>query len=330
MPHDIFCTGNALVDSEFPVTEAFLNDFGLTKGTMHLIDQSRLSQLKSELPSTPLKQQCGGSAANTAYAIQGFGGTAFFAGRVADDSYGRLFNREFQNVGVQTLDPIEDESDVETGQCVVLLTEDAERTLNTCLSTSDLFSADDVPEYVVSQSSHTYIEGYLASSPTGHLAAVRVREIADGSNAKTSITLSDVSMVDGFRENLEKMLGNGVEQLFCNVDEALCWCGTDRVDIAIRELRDIARVPIVTLGAEGCVVGLTRDGVRIRGQKAHAIDENGAGDIFAGAYLASMLQDGDETVAGKFANFPAAKLVEKTGSRIDRLSDYKKNVEIFI
>ena len=324
MAYDLVCIGNALVDLEFQIDDRFLDDHKLTKGTMHLIDRDALSRLRTSLPTIAVKQQCGGSAANTAYAARSFGCEVFFTGKVAGDDHGRWFNQEFQQIGIDTLEPLDDDLANGTGQCLVLITEDAERTMNTCLSISDSLSVDLLDEEAVAQSSHTYIEGYLASSKTGHLAAKRTRELAEECASKVNVTLSDTSMVEVFRSNLETIMGNGVERLFCNLDEALHWCKTDRLDIALNELRDLARIPIITLGADGCVVGNSRNGKEISGVTAKAIDVNGAGDMFAGSFLSVIIQGGDDIDAAQFGNYAASRQVETYGSRLENVQSYKK------
>lgn len=323
MKFDLFSIGNALVDSEYEVEECFLDKQDLTKGMMHLIDLERVQELRCILSSQPVKQQCGGSAANAAYATRALGCRVFFAGRVARDKQGNLFNRELNEIGVSTLAVREHDSADATGQCIVLITQDAERTMNTCLSISNSLHIDDVDDSFVVNSQNVYIEGYLASSETGHAAATHVRELADVQRSRTSVNLSDTSMVDDFRSNLETMLGNGVERLFCNFEEALHWCKTDRVDIAINELRDVARVPVVTLGSDGCMVGNVRTGKHVKGFKVHAVDVNGAGDMFAGSYLAAIIHGEDDIDAAKFGNYAAAQLVRKFGSRLDSVDAYQ-------
>ena len=322
MSFDLFCIGNALVDREFQTDEAFLDANELAKGTMHLIDLERAERLLEALQDhTQLNVSCGGSAANSAYAASGFGARVFFAGKVADDENGKTFNDQFNRVGIATNPRIESDQ-LATGHCLVLITSDAERTMNSCLSISDSLSVEDLDESVISQSEHCYIEGYLASSPTGHVAATRVRELAEENAHLVSLTLSDVSMVNGFRDNLELMLGNGVNRLFCNVEEALSWCQTDRADIAINELRDIARTPIVTLGAQGCLIGTQKPAREIPGFNATARDVNGAGDMFAGAYLAAIIGGADEFEAGRFGNYAASRLVEQYGARLETFDAY--------
>ena len=322
MTYDLFCIGNALMDLEFLINEEFLDIHQLTKGTMHLIDLRTAMELRSQLPSQAIKQQCGGSAANTALAAHAFGCKVFFGGKVANDDYGVLFNREFNEVGIATHACTVSATQESTGHCIVLITEDAERTMNTCLSISNSLAPADLEEQTISDSRHVYLEGYLASSDTGHLAATRTRELAEANHRHVSITLSDVSMVTAFRPNLETILGNGVDRLFCNLEEGLAWCGTDRVELAINELRDVARVPVITLGKDGCIVGSVRSGREVKGFPVMAKDVNGAGDMFAGSYLAAIAQGSNEFDAARFGNYAASRVVQKIGSRLDSVADY--------
>ncbi|MEM7078941.1 MAG: PfkB family carbohydrate kinase, partial [Pseudomonadota bacterium] len=155
-------------------------------------------------------------------------------------------------------------------------------------------------------------------------AAVLCRETAEAAGVKTCISISDTSMVEFCREGLEAMLGNGVDCLFCNEIEALGWAGTDRLDIAVAELKDIGRELYVTLGANGCRV-ITRDGDReVAGVAAKAVDTTGAGDMFAGACLYARMQDADPADATRFANYSAANIVSRYGARLENADAYQQ------
>ena len=149
------------------------------------------------------------------------------------------------------------------------------------------------------------------------------REICEASGIKVAISLSDPSMVEFCRDGLEQMLGNGIDQLFCNEEEALAWAGTDRIDVAIAELKDIAPELYVTLGAQGSVavdrgVQHHADGVPVK-----PIDTNGAGDMYAGACIAARVQGASGYDAARFANHCAAELVTRYGARLGSVTDYR-------
>jgi len=168
------------------------------------------------------------------------------------------------------------------------------------------------------------MEGYLSSSEDALAAAVAAREFAESAGVKTAISLSDPSMVTYFRANLARILGNGVDHLFCNEEEALSWAGTDRLDLAANELRDIGRTVCITLGKQGCVVVQGRESTPVPGFTARPVDTNGAGDIFAGACLFGWCTGMDTKAAATFGNFAAAALIQAYGARFRQLDEYRQ------
>ncbi|MEE9255034.1 MAG: adenosine kinase, partial [Pseudomonadales bacterium] len=253
MGYDVYGLGNALVDMEYQITDDFLRAFAIQKGHMTLVDETRQSELIENLTDHPTTRSSGGSAANTLISINHFGATTFYSCRVAGDEAGQYFIGDLNRAGVHT-NPHDDTVAGVTGKCLVLVTSDAERSMNTFLGISEALGVDDLNEPALRAARYLYIEGYLASSPSGRAAAVHAREVAQRCGVATAITLSDPSMVEIFRDELETMLGNGVDRLFCNEEEALQWCRTDRMDMALTELKDIARSVHVTLGADGSLV----------------------------------------------------------------------------
>ena len=257
MPYDVYGVGNALVDMEHSVDDAYLRDHGVAKGHMTLVDEARMDALLESLDAREAKRMCGGSAANTAYAVCGFGGTGYYSCRVAGDEAGAYFLAEIGAAGVDT-NPHDPRASGKTGRCLVLVTADAERSMNTCLGVSETLDPGDINAEALAAATYLYIEGYLASSGSGRAAAVHAREVAETEGVRTSMTLSDPAMVEFFRDSLTTMLGNGVHQLFCNEEEALAWTRTDRIDIAANELCDIAPCVNITLGSAGCLVATPR------------------------------------------------------------------------
>lgn len=320
MSYALFGIGNALVDIVYRVSDKFITQHGLTKGQMHLIEEARAKELDAALTTPPLQQSSGGSVANSIYSAQSFGASSYFAGKVADDSVGRSFNDDLQQIGANT-NPVSDAAGL-SGRCMVLVTADAERTMNTCLGVSDTLSVADVSESAIASSQRVFIEGYLASSPTGRLAAIRTREIADQNQLETNLTISDISMIEVYRSELTAIIGNGLTRIFTNIREALAWCKTDRLDIALNELSDVAKVPIITLGEQGCIVGDTPSGTALNAHKVEAINVNGAGDMFAGAYLAAIAAEESEANAARFGNFTAGRLVTRVGTRFETPHEY--------
>ena len=319
--YDVYGVGNALVDMEHSVDDAYLRNHGIAKGHMTLVDETRMETLLESLDSREATRMCGGSAANTAYAVCGFGGTAFYSCRVAGDDAGAYFLSEIGAAGVDT-NRHDRNAPGKTGRCLVLVTRDAERSMNTCLGVSDALDPTDIDTGALARAGYLYMEGYLSSSASGRAAAVRARETAEEEGVRTSMTLSDPSMVEFFRDGLTEMLGNGVYQLFCNEEEALAWTRTDRVDIAVNELRDIAPCVNITLGSAGCLVATNAGRRLVPGFPVAANDTTGAGDIYAGACLYVLTHAGTADAAARFANYAAAQLVTRYGARLADVAAY--------
>ena len=322
MSYDVYGIGNALVDMEYEVHDEFLQDNDVPKGLMSLVDTDRIAEIVERLDRPPSLRMSGGSAANTAVAVRGFGGRAFYSCRVADDPTGRFFLDELAALGIQTnrTGVIEDQP---SGRCVSMVTDDAERSMYTCLGVSETLDPSDVVPSALAESRYLYVEGYLCSSPTGRLAAIRAREIAESEGVPVTLTLSDPSMIEFFRDELIAMLGNGVDHLFCNTEEALAWAKTDRLDIAANELRDIAPRLTITMGAEGALAIEGHSQHHAPGVETRAVDTTGAGDMFAGACLYALSQGAALLDASRFANFCAARTVSQFGARLATIDDYQ-------
>ncbi len=326
--YDVYALGNALVDMEFSVDDAFLRRHAIDKGHVMLVDEARIEELLESLRDLPSTRMSGGSAANTLIAAQAFGCTTFYSCKVANDDVGAFFLQDLATIGVATnlQNPA---NDAKSGRCLVLITPDAERSMSTFLGVSDKLAVSEVDEEALRKSRYLYIEGYLSSSATGCDAAVRCREFAESESIRTALTLSDASMVQIFRDPLTKMLGNGVDHLFCNEEEALDWAGTDRLDIAVAELKDIARSVNITLGARGSLVIHDRERWEVSGFPVTPVDTNGAGDIYSGACLAGWAADMPPDVAARFANFAAAHLITRYGARLPTRADYQRALDDF-
>ncbi len=319
--YDIYGLGNALVDTEFLVEDSFLTAHKIDKGHMTLVEEELIHSLTKALNGHTPKRMSGGSAANSLYAAQGFGSKTFYSCKVAHDETGDHFISDLTNAGVSVNGNAKGTGQV-SGQCLILITPDAERSMNTFLGISAQLSKDEIDEAALANSRYFYTEGYLSTNESSLAAAIACRELAEANNVTTCVSLSDPSMVTFFREQLEQILGNGVDQLFCNEEEALAWAGTDRLDVAINELKDIARNCNITLGAKGslCVDGSEQS--EVPGTQVKAVDTNGAGDIYAGAYLAMIAAGAEPVEATKFANYAAAQLVTHIGARLHTAADY--------
>ena len=315
---DLYGIGAALLDTEIEVSDSDLRTLGVDKGVMTLVDDERQRQLVQDLSDhlVTAKRACGGSGANTVIAASYFGLRTFYSCKVAADDNGDFYRADLARAGVQYPAALEQAEAGTTGKCLVLVTPDAERSMNTFLGISASLSTDELDREALAASRWAYIEGYLVSSDTGRAAAIALREQAERAGVKTAISLSDPMMVQLFHDGLQEMIGSGVDMLFCNRDEALGFTGTDSVDAAATALQQYCRSYAITLGAEGALLWDGQRQYRAASPRVHAIDTNGAGDMFAGAFLYGINQGMSFAEAGELACRAAATVVSQYGPRL--------------
>ncbi len=319
---DIFGLGNALVDKEFVVHDEFLQRHGIAKGGMGLIDQERLQVLLGQLQSEfGLKGRAsGGSAANTLVTASQFGSSAYYACRVGGDEAGAFYLQDLRAAGVATNSHsglLDASSAGVTGRCLVMVTPDAERTMNTYLGITGELSETEIDFHALSNSRLLYIEGYLVTSAKAQQAAVAAKAFARERGIEVAYTLSDASMVQYFREGVARILGeDGVDLLFCNENEALHWSGTSSVEAAVPALQAVARKFCITLGARGALVFDGKSLHQIGAFPATPVDTNGAGDVFAGGFLHAYCAGWGCERAGKLGSLAAAHCVSQFGPRL--------------
>ncbi len=314
--YQIYGLGAALVDTEIEVSDAFLNDAGIEKGLMTLVDEQRQQEILTLMADHMVgsKRASGGSACNTIIAASYLGARTFYSCKVANDDNGRFFHHDTQAAGVTTR--AEDLPDGTTGKCLVMITPDAERTMNTFLGISATLDKEDIDEDALRHSDYVYIEGYLVTSDTGREAAIAARKLAEQHGVKTALSLSDPGMVEFFRDGLKAMMGEQVDLLFCNRDEALGWTGASNIEEAAQALKTDARSFAITLGKEGALVFDGQQMEQVAGVSVKAIDTNGAGDMFAGAFLYGLSQGYTYPECARLANRAAAQVVAQYGPRL--------------
>ncbi|MEM7220904.1 MAG: adenosine kinase [Pseudomonadota bacterium] len=323
----VYGVGNALVDMAISVEDDFLVEHDVARGLMTLVDGDRMAALVAAVSDYPSGRGAGGSAANTIYAVQGFGGRGGYGCRVADDDTGRYFLADMRSAGIRVSDaPLPPGM---SGRCLVLTTPDGERSMSTYLGASSEIAPDCLDLDAIADAATVYIEGYLCAADNSVEVGKRAREAAEQAGAATALTLSDPSMVAAFKDNLLAMIGPGLDHLFCNEEEALTWCGTDSVQVAANELKDLARNVNITLGAQGSLA-ISPDGqAQVAGFEADVVDTNGAGDIYAGAVLQSRDQGASAADAARFANFCAANLISRVGPRLPDTQAYAQLKQAF-
>jgi len=309
--------GAALVDTEIKVQDAELKKMNVEKGLMTLVDEERRRELLAHLEGHLVKANhaSGGSAGNSMIATAQFGGPTFMSCKVANDADGDIYIADLEAAGVDHCFK-GDRAQGTTGKCLVLITPDAERSMNTYLGISETLSTEQLDAEAIAASEYLYIEGYLVTSPTGRAAAVRAREIAEAAGVKTSLSFSDPGMVEFFRDGIREIIGKRLNLVFCNEDEALGWAQSDDLAIAVEKIKEVADTFVITRGGDGA---LTFDGNELNEippHKVEAVDTNGAGDMFAGAFLYAITRGEDFATAGRFASLAAGKIVANYGPRL--------------
>lgn len=314
--YHVYGVGNALVDMEFEVEDAFFEQYGIEKGLMTLVDEQRQHELIGHLDAFEGKRASGGSAANTLIAVSYFGGRSFYSCKVSDDELGDFYVRDLQAAGVDT-----NLGDVRqpgiTGKCLVMVTPDAERTMNTFLGITADFSVDELDRDAIAASEYLYMEGYLVSSDTGRHAAIEARKMAEQAGVKTALTFSDPAMVRFFREGLAEMIGQRVDLLFCNEAEARSWAETDDLDEAVEAMKQVADTFAITRGNKGALLFDGKHNIEISPHEVQAVDSNGAGDMFAGAFLYGITHGHSFYEAGNIASLASARVVSQFGPRLN-------------
>ena len=283
--YDVYGLGNAIVDTEFQVSDEVIKQCNVQKGVMTLIDEAQKHALVEALSKLhePVNRSGGGSAANTLVAVAQFGGSAFYSCKVAKDATGDFFLADLEAAGVAT--NRQDGVTGVSGECLSLITPDAERTLTTCLGVSADLAPDAIDESALAQSRYLYLEGYLVSSDRSRDALFRAQAVAQANDVPVSLTLSDPAMVENFRPVFDELVARGVDLLFCNEDEAKLWVQAESTEDAIAVVRERCATYAVTCGATGAIVSHEGQPTAIAGSEATPVDTTGAGDMFAGAYL---------------------------------------------
>ncbi len=311
--YDVVGIGNALVDVISHAPDSFIEEHGLVKGWMDLIDTERAMQLYQALGSAV--EMSGGSAANTMCGVASYGGRAAYIGKVNDDELGRVFGHDMLAVGVQ-FRPGAYDNDVPTGRCIIVVTPDAERTMNTYLGASSLLTPVDVDDVAVADGRVLYMEGYLYDRPEAKQAFRHAAAIAHEAGHVVSLTLSDSFCVDRHRDDFLSLVDDEVDLLFGNEAELMALYQTDSFDEAIAALRRHCPLAAVTIGAKGSIVVTPDEMIEVPVVPVRkVIDTTGAGDLYAAGFLYGLTHGHSLADSGMFGSIAAAEVISHVGPR---------------
>ena len=312
--YDILAIGNALVDVIVHADDAALARHGMEKGAMALIDSDRAEELYALMP--PAIERSGGSAGNTIAGVASLGGRAAYIGKVAPDQFGDVFRHDLRTIGVNY--DVPPASEGATGRCLIFVTPDAQRTMNTYLGAGSTLSPNDVDAALVSSAQVTYLEGYLWDPPNAKEAFLAAARIAHRAGRRVALTLSDAFCVDRHRESFLELVQGHVDILFANESEILSLYQTESFDAAVARVRGVCEVAALTRSAKGSVVVAGNDLYVINAHPvAHVVDTTGAGDLYAAGFLYGLTSGRDLVTCGRIASIAAAEVISHMGARPD-------------
>ena len=311
--YDVVGIGNALVDVIAQAPDHFLDDHDLVKGSMALIETERAVQLYGALGGAI--EMSGGSAANTMCGVASFGGSAAYVGKVNSDDLGEVFGHDLRAVGVRFASGEADHG-TPTGRSIIVVTPDAERTMNTYLGVSSFLGVDDLDEDVIAASRVLYMEGYLYDRQDAKQAFRRAAAVAHANDRMVSLTLSDSFCVDRHRADFRSLVRDRVDLLFGNHDELLALYELDSFDDAVAALRSECELAAITIGSEGCLI-VTPDAVeQVPAIPVNqVIDTTGAGDLFASGFLFGLTRGHELSECGRLGAIAASEVIGHVGPR---------------
>lgn len=306
--------GNAMVDILATEDETFLSENNVEKGIMQLIDMTRAVELYDAIG--PAKEISGGSAANTIAGIAHLGGRTAYVGKVKDDQLGAIFAHDLRAQGAD-YDTVFAGADAaqETGRCIVVVTPDGERSMNTYLGVTEFLSPEDILPEQMAEAEWIYLEGYRFDGPESHQAFAKAIEACKGAGGKVSITLSDPFCVSRHRDAFREMIQNDVDLLFCNRAEMLSMYETDDFEAALAVAR--SEVPIVacTDSENGAHILAGDARWHAPATEVQIVDATGAGDMFAGGFLWALTSGYDLERCGRMGCVAAGEIISHIGAR---------------
>lgn len=316
-PYHVAAIGNALVDIIADTTDKFLQTHNIAKGGMSLIDTARAESLYAAIG--PAVEMSGGSAANTVAGIASLGGQAAFMGKVNADQLGQIYHHDLKSQGVHFATMPSNKPNMPTGRCIVLVTPDAERSMNTYLGAAVEFGAKDVDETVLHKSAVTYLEGYLFDPPEAKKAFHKAAAIVRASNRLLALTLSDVFCVDRHRDEFLDFIEKNVDILFANQNELLALYQTQDLSQAITAVRSHCKISVTTMSAKGAIVVSGKETVEVPAHPvAKLVDTTGAGDLFAAGFLYGVTHQKSLAESGRIGAIAASEVISHYGPRPQR------------
>lgn len=311
--YDVVAIGNAIVDIIGRCDDEFLVAHGAAKGAMTLVDADRVAALYASMG--PGIEASGGSAANTMAGLASFGGKAAFIGKVADDEFGKIFKHDINAIGV-TFDSAAVAGGDPTARCLILVTPDGERTMNTYLGISTDLDIAQVDPALIRDSGIVYLEGYLFDKPAAKAAFRQAVTIANAAGRQVALTLSDAFCVGRHRAEFLDLIRSGIAILFANESEITALYETTNFDVAARRVAADTKLAALTRSEKGSIIISGGSSIAIPvAPVAKVVDSTGAGDLYAAGFLFGISQGYDLEKSGRLASLAAAEIISHVGAR---------------
>jgi sugar/nucleoside kinase (ribokinase family) len=311
--YDVTGIGNAIVDVLTQADDAFIADHGLEKGAMTLIDTETAEKIYGDMGSAV--EVSGGSAANTIAGLANLGARSAYIGKVAKDQLGEVFAHDIRAAGVN-FDPPPLEGDATTARSMILVTPDAERTMQTYLGACVELGPEDVPDELIAASEVVYLEGYLYDPPRAKEAFLKAAKVAEAAGRKVALSLSDPFCVERYRAEFLELLEGHVNILFANEDEITSLYQVENFDDALQHVRGHCDIAALTRSANGSVV-VAGDEVHVVDAETvtNVVDTTGAGDSYAAGFLYGLSRGDDLATAARIGGILAAEIISHYGAR---------------
>ena len=310
----ICAIGNAIVDVLAHATDDFLAAEGIAKGTMTLIDEDRAEALYAKMGSAV--ESSGGSAANTVAGYASLGGKASFIGKTRDDALGKIFRHDMTALGVTFTTPPATQGPT-TARCLVMVTPDAQRSMNTFLGASVEFGPADLNPALIQAAAITYLEGYLFDKPQAQQAFFQSVKIANQAGRQIALTLSDPFCVHRHQEAFRDLIRSGIDIVFANQHELMALTDTKDIAQAIAAVRGECKLLVATMSENGAFIcPQNRDPIHIKAEPVKKlVDTTGAGDQYAAGVLYGLTHGHDLPTCGKLGALAAAEIITHFGPR---------------
>jgi len=310
---DVVGIGNAIVDVIATADDAFLEQHGMTKGSMMLIDEQRAEQIYQAMGSTVITS--GGSAGNTIAGIASLGGKTGFIGRVRQDALGDAYRHDITATGATFSTPAASDGPA-TARCLILVTPDAQRTMNTFLGACVNLGPNDIDADLVRSAAVTYLEGYLYDAPSAMEAFHAAAGIAHDAGRKVALSLSDAFCVNRHRDAFKRLVERHVDILFANEAEIEALFETASLHDAIAQLQGMTEIAAVTRSEHGSVVVTPEQTIEVPAHPVdHVVDTTGAGDLYAAGFLFGYTRGAPMHECARLGSLAASEIIGHFGAR---------------